>query len=590
MGHGEREHAETEGEGGHENRTQADTHGLFGGVDRILALFHVLLGEFHDQNGVLAHQTDRREKADLEVDVVGHAERAGEAEGAHDAAGHHEEHRDRDGPAFIKGGKAEEHHEDREREERGTLVACGLFLVRNAVPGDFVAGGEDFLGDFLNGGHGLTGGDARTRVALDVHGGKAVEAFETRAAVGPFELGERADGHHLAVGIANVPAEDVFGLHARARVAHDPDLLDAAAVHVVVDVGAGEDGRDGGVDFADAEVEGRELFIVEHKLQLRRVGHAVVADHRQTRVGIGLHQELAHVLHELVVRAARVVLDVEVEAVGHAEFGNRRKREDESAGLLEVRVAHEDAHGAALDGGDRRVGRRALAPVAKLQEAQSHVLARTCEGEAADHEDGLDGLGFGLGERLLDLLHLKVGALERRAVGELGHHHEDALVFLRHERGRQRLEAPDHQADDGGVGDEHDAPAVDRLGDEGLDGLCEGVEAAVEPAEEAALAVVLLMVDRLEHRGAEGRRQRQGDDDGKRHGRDDGHRELAVDDARGAAEEGHRHEHGRKDHGDAHEGRLDFTHRLDGSGLRVGAVLAHHALDVLHDHDGVVHQ
>ena len=194
------------------------------------------------------------------------------------------------------------------------------------------------------------------------------------------------------------------------------------------------------------------------------------------------------------------------------------RRADESAGLLEVRVAHEDAHGAALDGGDRRVGRRALAPVAKLQEAQSHVLARTREGEAADHEDGLDGLGFGLGERLLDLLHLKVGALERRAVGELGHHHQDALVFLRHERGWQRLEAPDHQADDGGVGDEHDAPAVDRLGDEGLDGLREGVEAAVEPAEEAALAVVLLMVDRLEHRGAEGRRQCQGDDDGKRHG------------------------------------------------------------------------
>ncbi|KAF5044627.1 hypothetical protein DSECCO2_489720 [anaerobic digester metagenome] len=113
-------------------------------------------------------------------------------------------------------------------------------------------------------------------------------------------------------------------------------------------------------------------------------------------------------------------------------------------------------------------------------------------------------------------------------------------------------------------------------------------EAAVEPAEEAALAGPGL--GGFEQGGAQGRGQDEGHQDREDHGRDHGDGELAVDDARGAAEEGHGHEHGRQDQGDADQGAGDLGHGQVGRVAGREAVLVHDALDVLDHDDGVVHQ
>jgi hypothetical protein len=90
--------------------------------------------------------------------------------------------------------------------------------------------------------------------------------------------------------------------------------------------------------------------------------------------------------------------------------------------------------------------------------------------------------------------------------------------------------------------------------------------------------------------GAERRRQDQGHQHRQHHRRDDGDRELAIDHAGRAAEEGHRQEHRRQHQGDADQGAGDLVHRLDGRFLGRQPLLLHHALDVLHHHDGVVDQ
>ena len=120
-------------------------------------------------------------------------------------------------------------------------------------------------------------------------------------------------------------------------------------------------------------------------------------------------------------------------------------------------------------------------------------------------------------------------------------------------------------------------------------------EAVVEPSEKRAQesdGIFRLMPGRyrLEQAGAEDRRQDQRHEHRQEHGGDDGHGELAVDDAGGTGEERHGAEHGREHEPDADQRARDLLHGL-GRGLPGGqSLLGHDPLHVFHDHDGVVHE
>jgi hypothetical protein len=69
-GDDQRDDAQNEGERRHENRTQADAGGFNGRVENGHAALAQLLGEFHDQDGVLGGEADEHDQSDLAVDVV----------------------------------------------------------------------------------------------------------------------------------------------------------------------------------------------------------------------------------------------------------------------------------------------------------------------------------------------------------------------------------------------------------------------------------------------------------------------------------------------------------------------------------------
>ena len=69
----ERQHAEDEGERGHQDGPEAELRGFDGGVDDDRPCFAKLLGELDDQDGVLGGQADEHDETDLAVDVVGEA-------------------------------------------------------------------------------------------------------------------------------------------------------------------------------------------------------------------------------------------------------------------------------------------------------------------------------------------------------------------------------------------------------------------------------------------------------------------------------------------------------------------------------------
>src|SRR5205823_10641163 len=161
--------------------------------------------------------------------------------------------------------------------------------------------------------------------------------------------------------------------------------------------------------------------------------------------------------------------------------------------------------------------------------------------------------------------HDGIGPLERRPVGELDRDDEVALVLRRNEARRDGPE-PDHdETEQEGIGGEReggsayqaaDGPSVALAGP-----LEDPVESPEEPPEQAvpqASEPVLLGALGLEEERAHRRAQREGVErrqDGRHRDRE---RELAIELARDAAEEGRRHEDCRETDGD----RDDRTRHL----------------------------
>src|SRR4051812_48385302 len=69
-GDGKRNHAEREGERGHDDRAEPVVRGVDGGPHGILAFRLPLTGELDDQDGVLGGKADQHDEADLGQDVV----------------------------------------------------------------------------------------------------------------------------------------------------------------------------------------------------------------------------------------------------------------------------------------------------------------------------------------------------------------------------------------------------------------------------------------------------------------------------------------------------------------------------------------
>ena len=116
------------------------------------------------------------------------------------------------------------------------------------------------------------------------------------------------------------------------------------------------------------------------------------------------------------------------------------------------------------------------------------------------------------------------------------------------------------------------------------------LEHAIEPAEKSALLRVMTLGNRFEQGGAQCRRKNQRHTHRQRHRRNNRDRELAIDDADGAAEERHGHEHRREHERNADERAGDLAHGLDGRFPGREAFLRHDALDIFDDDDGVVHE
>ncbi len=579
----QRHHPQGEGQRGHHDGAEAQVGGFQRRVQHALALGLQVLGEFHDQDGVLRREPDDGHQADLEVNVVGHAAQQRREQHAQHAQRHHQHHRERDRPAFVQRRQAEEHRQQRERIQHRGLRTRELFLAGLARPLEAEAR-RQLPGELFHLGHGVTRGESGAGVARDLHRRIAVVAHGLHGARDPAGRGEGRHRHRLALGVEHRQVQHRFRAHPRRGVGLHHHPLQAALVREVVDVGRAQRRGERAADAVEAHPQGVRLVAVDVDLHLRCVFHAVGAHACEHLALRGHAQHLVAGGDQGIVALAGAVLQPEVEAGAGAQFGNGRRAQREDEGIPDAGQRHE---GPAGNRRRRVLGARALAPVLQDHEGQARVLPLTGEGETR-HGDDVLHLRL-LEHEVLDLVQHVAGAGLRCAGRQLDVGDDVALVLVRQERSRQARVHQRHGAQQHGVDDHHAAAAAQQLAEPAFIAVRRALEGPVEPAEEAFLLGMVIGVDRLEQRGAQRRRERQRQERGERDRGGHRRRELAVDVAGGAGEERQRHEHRDQHHGHADHGARDLAHGLARGLQRRQPFLGHDPLDVLHHHDGVVH-
>ena len=86
--------------------------GFQGSFDNAFAFGLQVFGELNNQDRILGRQTNHRDQADLEIHVVGVTAHPSSQQHANHAQRHDQNHCERNRPAFIQRGQAQENRQD----------------------------------------------------------------------------------------------------------------------------------------------------------------------------------------------------------------------------------------------------------------------------------------------------------------------------------------------------------------------------------------------------------------------------------------------------------------------------------------------
>ena len=237
LGEGQRDHAEDEGEGGHQDGPQPRARRLLRGLPAVHAVQLLrLLGELHDQDGVLGRQPDQHDQAHLRKNVVVEPPQVHAQERRQDAHGNDQDHRHRQGHALVERRQQQKGENHRHDEGEAAGRAGGGLLVGDLRPLVAEARGKGLVGDPLHGRQRLAGGVAGRAVALNLGGGIEIVAQDAVRTGDVLQRDDRSQGRHAARGRAGPQPQDVALLPAPRPVRLRTHLVGIAQVGEVVDV------------------------------------------------------------------------------------------------------------------------------------------------------------------------------------------------------------------------------------------------------------------------------------------------------------------------------------------------------------------
>ena len=194
----------------------------------------------------------------------------------------------------------------------------------------------------------------------------------------------------------------------------------------------------------------------------------------------------------------------------------------------------------------------------------------------------------------------RVGVGQRRARRGLHDDDQVALVLLGNEAGGNVQVDPGGAAQPGEEDGQQQVAQPQRSVDGACVGAGEPADRGVGPVDEGgegarnlgtAQEVELIGTVRLatQEQGSQGWRKRQRIEGRNGDGEGDGQRKLAIENAGGAREEGNRHKNRNQNQRGGDDGAGHLAHGARSGLVRIGVLHGDVALDVLDDHDGVVH-
>ena len=125
----------------------------------------------------------------------------------------------------------------------------------------------------------------------------------------------------------------VFGQHAVGGIGLKVHVLDPSALEKVVDIGAAKGRRNGVVNGSDRNPQRARFFHIHGDPVLWNIVQPVGPHPSQPRI-LGCHvEDLPAGLHQTGVTQTATVLQLKINALGIAQFGDRRRREDEHHGV-----------------------------------------------------------------------------------------------------------------------------------------------------------------------------------------------------------------------------------------------------------------
>ena len=420
--------------------------------------------------------------------------------------------------------------------------------------------------------------------ARNTHGRVAVVAHRLHGTADPAGAGKRRQRHGLALAVEHRQFEDVFRLHARLRLGLYHHALQAPSVGKVIHISGAQRRRDGVVDGSKTNPLGTGLVAVNIHLQLWCI-FQTVGTHTGKHLALGGHaQHLVACGHQSIMAIATAVLQPEGEARADTQLRNGWRTERKNKRIADTR---QRPHGTASQSLSGLAGTFALTPVLERHKREPGVLSLAREAEAHHRHHALD---FRLLEHeVFDLFHHGLRALQRGAWRQLDVDQQTALVFVGQERGRQAHIQNAYRSDQRHIHHHHPATPAQQLGHPALIALGAARKAPVEPAKESGFGMGMSCHHRLEQRGAQRWRKRQGHK-GRKTNRHGHHcRELAVNVAHRASKESQWHKHRYQHHGNTDDGTGNLAHGLARGLQRRQPLFAHDALDVFNDHDGIVH-
>ena len=372
---------------------------------------------------------------------------------------------------------------------------------------------------------------------------------------------------------------DILGGHAEGGVGLEEDPEGAAKEVEIVDVEGPQVGLEGEEEVGQAHPQGLGLLAVDVEEDLRRLGTESGHGAPQPRVFIGMDDEALEGLGQFLRGLTGQVEQFHLDAAGGAQALDRRRGEGEDRRLR-------DGQEPGLDAGQHGLGaaRRARAFVPVLEDGDGHAAAGAHARQQAEARDGHHMVDLRLGgQGLLDLGQDGAGPRQGGGVGQGDVDEEIARVLAGDEAGGDLVEQPAGAG--GGSGDDQHR----HQGDAPQGGHKTGVTPAApvqqgeEPAQGAARGA-----GGPQQQAAEGRAQGQGDERGQGHRHRDGHRELEVELAGDAGQEGGGHEDRVQHQGGGDDGSGDLGHGPLGRLLGAQLLLVDEALGVLDHDDGVI--